>query len=173
MDGLGCNCGMGEADTAILEPPTETRFPTVEKVLAKYIADCLRDGVAFYIDPTLNSDVLRGVVDPDDIDTMFGMGFLPGLGAIFSAVIGAAATVGKAVIAVAPAVAEIGGTYAAVKTAQAANKQLASKGTVIPNGIAAQTVQAAQNDFGGLSSNTLLLLAGGFAALMIFTSRRR
>lgn len=164
-----CDAGFGAA-----EPP---RFPNVERVLARYIRDELRAGRSFWISPELNSDVLRGM-DPDALDKMWpgGLGFLPALAAVFSAVVGAASTVGSAVVAAAPSIASIAGSAAAIKTADAANKQLAQRNTgiAIPQSAAAPIVNAVQNDVlgnTGLTPSMLAMLAVGGIGLILLARR--
>lgn len=176
---MSCGCkgysvalaGMEQNTSGMSGPP---RFRNLERVLAQYITDCLKSETPFYISPDLNSDTLAYMRPyADDIPGMFktsGIGFLAFLAPIISAIAGVASTVGTTAVAIAPAVGNIVGGVAAIKTINAVNnKTKTTNGVQVPTAIAPQAVAAIQQDVGGtgLTSGTLLLIAGGFAALML------
>jgi hypothetical protein len=153
---MACACNLGEAGT-------DRRFPAVEKALLVYIRDKLRTGESFYISPELNSDALRGV-DPDEFSRATGLGFFQ---AVIAAVATAASAIGSAAVAAAPSIASIYGSAAAIKTANAANKTLATSGIAIPNAAAPQIMGAVQQDIMGISPSLLMLLGGGAVIFLL------
>lgn len=171
---MTCACGLGGA--------IPRRFPTVEKVLAKWIADQIRAGNYYYISPELNSDVQAAQgVTPEMITGMYpnnaGLGQFEFLPAIFAAIGSVATTVGTTVAAVAPSVASIVGTVASIKTINAANNRLAQQtpAVVVPTSAATQTVQAVQQDLLsqlGITPTMAMLGIGGLVAILLLTGRK-
>lgn len=160
------------ADCACESVPS--RFLNVERVLVKYIADCLRRNEPFYISPDLNDAALSGSVNPDQLEaewgkTETGLGFLAFLAPVFSAVAGAASTVGSAAASILPQVASIAGSAASIQAISQTNKVTAPQSVAVPTAIAPQVVNAVQQDMlGGLGiSNTTLLIGAGVLGLVL------
>jgi hypothetical protein len=174
--GCGCNAsGMGGAIPA--------KFPTLERVFAKWIADQLRAGNYYYISPELNSDVQRAQgVTPDMILGMYpkdsGLGQFEFLPAIFAAIGSIATTVGTTVASVAPAIGSIVGTVSSIQTLQAANSHsnLTSIGVQVPGQLAPQVTSAVKTDLLsqlGITPTMAILGVGGLLAVLMLTGKRR
>jgi hypothetical protein len=187
------DCACDHAAFGDASPP---RFPTVEKVLARYIRDCLNADRPFYISPELNSDALADMKPhadqiyqmvgkvPANIEELSpnpnwafdepGFGQFEFIPAILSAIGSVAATVGSTVAAVAPTIATVAGTVASVKTIQAANNSssLQNQGIAIPTTLAPQVTAATQQDLiAGIPNNALLLYGGMFLFALVLLKR--
>lgn len=178
----GCGCtGLGNASIPaaglIGGNYVSRRFPTVEKVLGHYIADCLKSGKPFWISDQLNSDALEHMKPHADAiraavgDLPQGFGQLEFIPAIISAIAGAAGSIGSAALAAAPAIASIAGTAAQVNAANAANQALAQQRIAIPQAVAPQVISGVQNDIGGIPTNTILLFGAG--ALLFIVAMKK
>ncbi len=180
---MDCGCatlaGSAPAEAGFTVQPR--RFPNLERVFARYIADCISNGVPFYINAQLNTAALKGL-DPVELMQMFpdlkgGLGQFEFLFPIFTAIAAAASTTGTAILAAAPGIASIAGSVSALTSAGiSANNvlQASNQPTIIPAAIIPQAAAATARDvggLGGLSTNAVLLVGGGLV-LLLFLARR-